>query len=468
MKKGFTLLLFVLLLFFSTIFATASEVSFEEKMKGIEGKYTLSVQVKKWTNDPHFAGMDFPDTSIVHTVEIEIKYDGEEPNSGKPLFSVYVNGQKTDNVTVGPSSSGNSGIFVTANDLPVPSLGVNRTIKGSARFDYSEETSKYTYSQDKTAVLIRDASENIGSGSTTIAPVPVTADETDGTLTSDNNSAGGLAEGEEGLDKENSTSGDLNAEEEEEVIEEEIIEEEVIEEEVIEEEEEEEEEENQQIPRGITFVKGIVEVKRAGSDKWIRARKSMPLNAGDTVRTGKNSYAELGCSSSEFSTAAGSEIRMNSLSILTVPDRVLKVERKSRVRVVIDDAIKNVYSLFGKEEFEVETPSAVCGIRGTDFIIDVDEDGNTVFLLREGSIHVKNIYDNSEVTLKPGQKVLSSIDIALTVPEEQTAEDEEAFNTNYYDTTEVGTLGFIGIVVIGIIIILIITLLLKKKKKRQS
>lgn len=53
-------------------------------------------------------------------------------------------------------------------------------------------------------------------------------------------------------------------------------------------------------------MKGIVEVKRAGTDEWIRARRNMPLNPGDTVRTGKNSYADLGCSSGEFTQATGS------------------------------------------------------------------------------------------------------------------------------------------------------------------
>jgi|LSQX01.2.fsa_nt_gb hypothetical protein len=242
--------------------------------------------------------------------------------------------------------------------------------------------------------------------------------------------------------------------------------------------------EEREIPRGITFVKGIVEVKRAGTDNWIRARRNMPLNPGDTVRTGKNSYADLGCSSGEFTQATGSDIMLRPLSTITVPDKTLKVEKKSKVRVAVDDAMKKVYSLFGKEEFEVETPSAVCGIRGTDFIVDVDENGNTTFLLSEGEITVKSKFDNTEVTLITGQKIFSSVNKALSEPEELTNEDKEAFSADYEDiqeetqvndgnkTLEEDTqdkkdgIGFFGKLLVAIIILMVLFILFRKRTKK--
>ena len=242
----------------------------------------------------------------------------------------------------------------------------------------------------------------------------------------------------------------------------------------------------QNIPRGITFVKGIVEVKRAGSDKWIRASRNMPLNPGDIVRTGKNSYADLGCSSSEFAVAAGSEIQLRPLSIITVPDKTLKVEKKSLVRVNIDDAIRNVYSLFGKEEFEVETPSTSTSIRGTDFLVDVDEEGNTTFLLNEGSILVKSKYDNSEIILSSGQKVIVPINKTLSNPQELSEKDKEAFTVSYEDDEEDATednqgndkenankdkkggIGFFGKFLIAIILFVIVMNILKKGKKKKK
>lgn len=235
--------------------------------------------------------------------------------------------------------------------------------------------------------------------------------------------------------------------------------------------------EQRDIPRGITFVKGIVEVKRAGTDEWIRARRNMPLNPGDTVRTGKNSYADLGCSSGEFTQATGSDIQLRPYSTITVPDETLKVEKKSKVRVFVDDAVRNVYALFGKEEFEVETPSAVCGIRGTDFIVDVDEEGNTALLLVDGSITVKSKFDNTEITLEAGQKILSPINKTLSNPEELTNEDKAAFTINpeelqdetqedhqNEDKKSPGGIGFIGVIIVLVIIVIVILGILKKKK----
>jgi uncharacterized protein YaiE (UPF0345 family) len=50
----------------------------------------------------------------------------------------------------------------------------------------------------------------------------------------------------------------------------------------------------QQMPRGLTYVQGIVQIKRSGSDNWIKATKYMQLAAGDVIRTGKNSRADIG------------------------------------------------------------------------------------------------------------------------------------------------------------------------------
>ena len=469
MKKIITIIISMVFLSLSFNYASATEVTFDEKMKGIEGKYVISVQVNKWAKDPRYAEMNFPDTSIIHNVELEIKYEGRKEGSNTPIFSVYVDGEKTDNAKVGPSSSGGSGIFITMKGLPVPSLGEGRTIQGSAEFKYDKETSKYTYSTESKAVLISDGTNNLGNGSTTFEPAPVSED--DEALGEENNEVGeaGQIENAEGIEGQTGDTIDEGFVEEEEVTEEEAEEEkeeeaeEEKEEEPEEEKEEEPEEEEEPVIRGITFVKGQVQVKRAGSNEWIRARRNMPLNPGDTVRTLKNSYADLGYGTSEFSSVAGSDIRMNPLSVITVPDKTLKVEKKSKVRVVVDDAIKNVYSLLKKDEFEVETPSTVCGIRGTDFIIDVDEEGNTTFMLKEGSIEVNNIFDNSVVILKPGYKVLSSVNKTISEPEEMTEKDLALFNTDYRSGGNV--LLFVGIGAIALVGIVGVIIVLKKRKQ---
>jgi hypothetical protein len=184
----------------------------------------------------------------------------------------------------------------------------------------------------------------------------------------------------------------------------------------------------QQMPRGLTFVKGIVQIKRAGSDNWIKATKYMQLEPGDVIRTGKNSRADIGMQTSEFAPAAGSDIRLGPLSYLTIPDDTLKIERKSNVRVVVDDIIKNIYKTFGKNEFEVETPSTEMSVRGTDFIVEVDEDGNTEIFLNEGLLSVRSKYNNASITLNSGQKVYVPKESAMQPQQTMSLAEKKTFS----------------------------------------
>ena len=91
----------------------------------------------------------------------------------------------------------------------------------------------------------------------------------------------------------------------------------------------------------------------------------------------------------------------------------------------------------------------------------MDEEGYTTFLLREGSITVKNIYDNSELILSPGYKVLS-VNKTVSVPEELTKKDFDMFNTDYRN----GVSGFLfaGIGASAVVFLVLVLILLKKRK----
>lgn len=172
--------------------------------------------------------------------------------------------------------------------------------------------------------------------------------------------------------------------------------------------EEEEIEDIEDAPQGksmaLTFVKGLVQVKRYGTDEFIRARRNMILNPGDTVYTGKGSYADLGSNAGEFA-ISGHDISLQPRSIFTVPEEKVEVKRKSSVRMMFEDMKENVEELITGEKFELETPSCAMSVRGTDFIVDVDEEGNTEVLLFDGSVFVESKHDGSNVLLEFGEKV---------------------------------------------------------------
>ncbi len=178
-------------------------------------------------------------------------------------------------------------------------------------------------------------------------------------------------------------------------------------------EEEEEIQDVEDTPQGksmaLTFVKGLVQVKRYGTDEFIRARRNMILNPGDTVYTGKGSYADLGSNVGEFA-ISGHDISLQPRSIFTVPEEKLKVKRKSRMRMIFEDMKENVEELITGEKFVMETPSCAMSIRGTDFIVDVDKEGNTEVFLFDGSVYIESKHDGSNVLLEFGEKVKVNMD----------------------------------------------------------
>lgn len=178
----------------------------------------------------------------------------------------------------------------------------------------------------------------------------------------------------------------------------------------------------------ITFVKGLVQVKRAGTDQLIRARRNMQINPGDTVYTGRDSHADIGSEMGEFA-ISGHDFMMSPLSTFIVPvEEKFDVPKKSRLRVIVDDTLQNAKDMFKNEdEFDIETPSTVMGIRGTDFLVIVDEAGNTEVLLNEGSIYVESKHDGSSVLLKPNQKVT----VKMNKPTEKAIELDKADWINF-------------------------------------
>lgn len=418
MKKGLAILLAIMILFVCSVTVNADIGELE--LLTLEGTYEVSLTItnpdvaNKHIKQSYGLEGTIPEDIIERKFTVDIKYaDGE--------YLLFSKGNELDN----PGLSRNKDIFIFDFMYEVTDSSISNILYGvKANLRFNEDTQSFDIVEPQGKINL---------------------------IYHNNGGYGYIGIGDFSMDK---IAGSQPEEEEEEP----------------EEEESEGVEPEEQIPRGITFVKGIVEIKRAGSDKWIRVRGSMPLNSGDIVRTGKNSYAYIGCGTSEFAAATGSEIQLRPLSVITVPDETLKVEKKSRVRVAVDDAVKKVYALFGKEEFEIETPSAVSGIRGTDFIVDVDEDGNTTFLLNEGSISVKSKFDNTETTLRPGQKILAPINSTLSDPGDMTSSDKKAFSndTPEEETGSPGLFAIIIIILIAVVVLIVLFTLFTKRKRRNK
>ncbi|NQX68128.1 FecR domain-containing protein [Paenibacillus alba] len=118
----------------------------------------------------------------------------------------------------------------------------------------------------------------------------------------------------------------------------------------------------------VASLSGDVTIKKGGGSKTYDAYESMSLNQGDTVYTGSGSSVTLNLSNGDSDVTLGSNSEVN-VSDLSTSDG----NKKSKLKVWAGSMWVKVKSLAGSDdEFEVETPTAVMGVRGTQFYIGVD------------------------------------------------------------------------------------------------
>lgn len=143
---------------------------------------------------------------------------------------------------------------------------------------------------------------------------------------------------------------------------------------------------------------GPAELQKAGSEQWLPARKGLPLDQGDRLRTGENAWCELLFKDGSFvKMEAGSETAAETLQT-TQEGRVFSFSfLKGKALWMAAKLRKGAAS-----KFSIRTPSAVCAIRGTDFSILVSSTGETAIGLYEGEVAVSN--ENGEKTLLAGSE----------------------------------------------------------------
>ena len=133
----------------------------------------------------------------------------------------------------------------------------------------------------------------------------------------------------------------------------------------------------------VESLRGTVEVKKAGTDKWIPATKGMVLSEGDIVQTKTGSKVVIKLDD-------GSVNQLTSLSTLTIEklDRSLR-GKNTGMDVEVGKSWNKVKKLnVERDKFNVGTPTAVAGVRGTYFSTEVEQSADSTFDVFEGEIAV--------------------------------------------------------------------------------
>jgi len=155
----------------------------------------------------------------------------------------------------------------------------------------------------------------------------------------------------------------------------------------------------------VIEVVGDVQITKAGGSKSYRAYKDMTLNQGDHVVTGQGASLVLRISDHD------DEITIDQNASLYISELTeLAGGKKSKVKMWAGALWSKVKTLVGQnDEFEVETPTAVMGVRGTNLFVGVNpETGQSKFMIGSGVGVVRNT-DNQEnsqsVLLFPSQQL---------------------------------------------------------------
>ncbi|RAV09502.1 Ig-like domain-containing protein [Paenibacillus contaminans] len=136
----------------------------------------------------------------------------------------------------------------------------------------------------------------------------------------------------------------------------------------------------------VSDVGGTVNVKSAGGSKSYEAYTDMALNEGDYITTEDDSYLVIKIKDTE------DELTIGANAEVYVSDLAAKGSgKKSKLKMWAGSLWTSVKKLAGVDEFEVETPTAVMGVRGTNVLTQVDPvTGRTSISVISGSVRTQS------------------------------------------------------------------------------
>jgi len=138
----------------------------------------------------------------------------------------------------------------------------------------------------------------------------------------------------------------------------------------------------------ITKVSGDCEVMRAREVKWIPANVEMRLYLNDRIRTKFISKATL-----KFDDGTIIQMKENTtIDIKELFENKLTGRTKSEMKIWLGEILGTIEKLKTKDsEFNIQTPVAIIGIRGTKIKVKVGSRGETTCYVQEGNIRMRGI-----------------------------------------------------------------------------
>jgi Flp pilus assembly protein TadD len=150
----------------------------------------------------------------------------------------------------------------------------------------------------------------------------------------------------------------------------------------------------------LLAFEGKADIRQAGGYEWQPARHGQPLPARTTVRTGTASWASI-------LFIDQTQIKLSSNALFQV--KAVASSKAGKTIVEMRRGKAWMQSKAPPASFTMQTPAVNAGIEGTDWIVEVADDGTTMFSVLSGAIRCYNAQGevragkNEEVFTVPGK-----------------------------------------------------------------
>ncbi|MFD2333486.1 cadherin-like beta sandwich domain-containing protein [Cohnella sp. GCM10020058] len=171
----------------------------------------------------------------------------------------------------------------------------------------------------------------------------------------------------------------------------------------------------------IRSLGGDVQVQKAGGAKTFKAFAKLSLNQGDKLMTGSDGTAEL-----QFANGTSEDDLLSvgenaTLAFSKLSDKKGTVTKVSMLRGAAWVDVKSIKSK--EDDFRLETPTAVMGVRGTAFYAAVNPaSGSTTTAVLSGVVQFaktgKTAAGNMSLSLYPTQEITARPDGGPAVPDQ--------------------------------------------------
>ncbi|MBN1353321.1 MAG: FecR domain-containing protein [Candidatus Omnitrophica bacterium] len=139
----------------------------------------------------------------------------------------------------------------------------------------------------------------------------------------------------------------------------------------------------------VIYVKGKASFMQSGKTEWKDVEKGTVLRSGDSVKTQKDSSIEIAFGGREN----------NVISINADTHVVISLKGEEKVELIDGELFALVKKLPPHSRFEIRTPTAVCGARGTGWGTNANND-RTIVSAYENDSYAKGIDQNGNIMEK--------------------------------------------------------------------